>query len=175
MKSLDAGAYGIVCPMINTKADAEALVSYCRYAPDGQRSFGPVRALMYAGPDYPEHANDTVLAIAMIETREALDNLDEILSVPGLDSVYVGPSDLGLSLGGKPVPDQTDPVVVEAIDRILAASKAHGVVPGIHCYDPAYASKMIEKGFQLVTLATDNTLLARAAKAIVSTVREGLG
>lgn len=173
MKMLDAGAYGIICPMINNRAQAETLVGACRYAPDGFRSFGPVRALMYAGPDYPKHANDTVLAIAMIETQEALDNLDDIMSVPGLDGIYIGPSDLGLSLGGEPKPDQTDPKIVKAIDAILAAAKKHGVVPGIHCWAPAYAREMIDKGFQLVTLGTDNVLLAQVAKRMVAETREG--
>ena len=175
MKSLDAGAYGVICPMINTRAQAEALVSYCRYAPEGQRSWGPVRGLLYGGPDYGQHANATVLAIAMIETQQALDNLDEILAVPGLDGVYVGPSDLGLSLGGKPVPDQTDPKVVEAIGQICAKAKARGVAPGIHCAAPAYAKSMIDQGYQLVTLGTDNTLLAKAAKGVVDELRSSLG
>ena len=175
MKSLDAGAYGVICPMINTRDQAEALVSYCRYAPQGQRSFGPVRALMYGGPDYAKHANETILAIAMIETQQALDNLDDILSVPGLDGIYVGPSDLALSLGGTPSVDQTDPVVVEAIGRICAAAKAHGVVPGIHCGAPAYAKSMIDQGYQLVTLSTDNVLLGTAAKAVVGELRAALG
>lgn len=175
MKSLDAGAYGIICPMINTREDAEALVGACRYAPQGHRSFGPVRALMYAGADYPQHANDTVLAIAMIETQQALDNLEEILGVPGLDGIYIGPSDLALSLGGTPKPDQTDPKVVEAINHILAAAKRHGVVPGIHCGSPAYATRMVEQGFQLVTILSDNLLMATAAKRAVAELREGIG
>ncbi len=175
MKSLDAGAYGIICPMINTAEDAKALVGACRYAPQGHRSFGPVRALMYAGADYPQHANDTVVAIAMIETQQALFNLEEILSVPGLDGIYIGPSDLALSLGGTPKPDQTDPKVVEAIDHILATAKSHGVVPGIHCGSPAYAARMVEQGFQLVTIQSDNLLMAAAAKGVVSELREGIG
>ena len=175
MKSLDAGAYGIICPMVNTREDAEALIGACRYAPQGYRSFGPVRALMYAGPDYPHHANDTVLAIAMIETQRALENLDEILSVPGLDGVYIGPSDLALSLGGTPKPDQTDPKVVEAIDHILAAAQSHGVVAGIHCGSAAYATRMVEQGFQLVTILSDNLLMASAAKRAVAELREGIG
>ncbi len=174
MKSLDAGAYGIICPMINTGEDAKALVGACRYAPQGHRSFGPVRALMYAGADYPQHANDTVVAIAMIETQQALFNLEEILSVPGLDGIYIGPSDLALSLGGTPKPDQTDPKVVEAIDHILASAKSRGVVPGIHCGSPAYAARMVEQGFQLVTIQSDNLLMAAAAKRVVSELREGI-
>ena len=84
MKALDAGAYGVICPMVNTRADAEKLVAYTHYAPQGTRSFGPVRALLYGGADYPAHANNTIVAFAMIETAQALENLDDILGVEGL-------------------------------------------------------------------------------------------
>ena len=171
MKLLDVGAYGVICPMINTRAQAEAFVGACRYAPDGFRSFGPHRAILYAGADYPQKANETILAIAMIETQEAMDNLDDIMSTPGLDGIYIGPADLGLSLGGVPKADQTEPKIVAAIDKILASAKSHGVAPGIHCAAPAYALAMIEKGFQLVTLLSDNAILAAAAKRMVGEMR----
>ena len=164
MKLLDAGAYGIICPMINNREECERLIGACRYPPKGYRSFGPARAVMYAGADYPQKSNDTVLAIAMIETKEALGKLDEILTTPGLDGIYVGPSDLGLAVGGPPKLDQTEPVVVKAIDEILAAAKRHKIPAGIHCQDPRYARQMVEKGFQLVTLGNDSRLLAVAAK-----------
>ncbi|MDJ0610769.1 MAG: aldolase/citrate lyase family protein [Kiloniellales bacterium] len=175
MKMLDAGAYGVICPMINNREQAETLVGACRYAPAGFRSVGPVRGLMYGGPDYLAEANDTVLAIAMIETQEALENLDAIMTVPGLDGIYIGPSDLGLSLGRVAKPDQTDPEVVAAIEAILAAAKRHGVTPGIHCGSPAYAKKMIDLGFQLVTIMSDNLLMAAAAKGAVTELRAALG
>ena len=98
MKMLDAGAYAVICPMVNTRADAELLVKYTHYEPRGVRSFGPVRALLYAGADYPVHADDTIVVFAQIETQQALDNLDDILSVEGLDAIYIGPSDLSLAL-----------------------------------------------------------------------------
>ena len=94
MKILDAGAYGVICPMINTREEAEALVRACKYPPRGYRSWGPVRASIYAGTDYGDHANDDIVVMPMIETAEAVKNIDEILSVPGVDAVYVGPSDL---------------------------------------------------------------------------------
>ena len=176
MKALDAGAYGIICPMVNTRADAEKFVGACRYAPAGYRSFGPTRALIYAGADYPAHANETVLAIAMIETRAALDNLEAIVSTPGLDGVYIGPADLALSLGHKPKFDHTEPELLEPIERILDAAKAHGVMPGIHCGSAAYAKRMIDLGFQLVTLLSDQRLLVAAAKAMVDDLRaQGTG
>src|SRR5499427_10679272 len=98
-KALDAGAYGIVCPMINNRAEAEKFVGSCRYAPLGYRSSGPIRAALYGGADYHMKANDIVVALGMIETREAMENLDEIMSTPGLDAIYIGPSDLSISLG----------------------------------------------------------------------------
>jgi 4-hydroxy-2-oxoheptanedioate aldolase len=171
MKLLDAGAYGIICPMINSRAECEALVGAVRYAPKGFRSFGPTRAIWYAGADYATQANDNILAIAMIETRKALDNLDDILSTPGLDGIYVGPSDLALSLGGVPKLDQTDPPIVEAIRRIVDAAKRHGVHAGIHCGTTAYAKQAIAWGYQLVTIAADNALLAQAAKTAVTEMK----
>jgi 4-hydroxy-2-oxoheptanedioate aldolase len=173
MKLLDAGSYGIICPMINTRAECEALVGACRYAPKGYRSFGPARAVWYAGADYAKQANDTVVCLAMIETRKALDNLDEILTVPGLDGIYVGPADLGLSLGGEPRGDQTEPKVYAAIEQILAATKKHKVRAGIHCSSTAYAKKMIGIGYQFVTVMSDNGLLNAAAKNTVAEMRQG--
>ena len=172
MKLLDAGAYGIICPMINTRAECEAFVGACRYAPVGYRSFGPVRATWYGGADYWKHANETVIAMAMIETKKALDNLDDILSVPGLDAIYVGPADLGLSLGRGPGADPMDPIVVDAIKAILAGAKRHGVRAGIHCGSTAYAKQMIGLGFQFVTLLADNAFRSNAAKAAVAAMRE---
>jgi 4-hydroxy-2-oxoheptanedioate aldolase len=173
MKLLDAGAYGIVCPMINTRAECEAFVGACRYAPRGYRSFGPVRATWYGGADYFKHANDTIITMAMIETKQAMDNLDEILSVPELDSLYIGPNDLAISLGYAPSGVPTDPVVIDAIKTIAAGAKRHGVYAGIHCGSTAMAKQMIGLGFQFVTLLADNAFLASAAKGAVAEMREG--
>ncbi len=172
MKILDAGAYGVICPMINTRAQAEALVAACKYAPRGYRSWGPVRASIYAGADYGDHANDDLIVMPMIETAEAVKNIDEILSVPGIDAVYVGPSDLSLTLGCKPRLDQTDPPVVEAQQAIVAACKRHGVVAGIHNGTAAYALKMIQAGYQFVTLASDSRHMAAKAAEEVGAVRK---
>ena len=171
MKMLDAGAYGIICPMINSREECETLVGACRYAPKGYRSFGPTWAIWYAGSDYAKQANDTVLAIAMIETQKAMDNLDAIMSTPGLDGIYIGPADLGLSLGGEPRGDQTEPKIYQAIERILATAKKHNVVAGIHCSSTAYAKKMIGIGFQLVTVMSDVGTLATVARATVAEMR----
>ena len=171
MKLLDAGAYGIICPMINTPEDAQRFVSYCRYAPVGQRSFGPTRAVMYAGADYAQHANETVLTLAMIETRQALDNVEAIAATPGLDGVYIGPSDLSLSMGYAPKLDQEEPVVVEAIEKIRKAAKTAGISAGIHCLEPAYARRMIEQGFDMVTIGSDIRLLSAAANDAVKATK----
>lgn len=175
MKSLDAGAYAVICPMINSRAEAEKLVSYIRYAPRGVRSFGPIRALLYGGADYPAKANDTVIPFAMIETKQALENLDDILSVEGLDAIYVGPADLSLTLGCTPKFDQEERPVVEAIDYIIAKAKQHGVFAGIHNGTPEYAQRMIAKGFRFVTIASDTRLMAAGAQQTLTKMRAGPG
>ena len=171
MKSLDAGAYGIICPMVNTREDAQKLVAYSHYAPRGTRSFGPVRALYYGGADYPEKANDTVVVFAMIETAQALDNLDAILSVEGLDAVYIGPSDLSLALGCKPTFDDVDPKAAQAIDHILARAQAHGIKAGIHNGRPDVAKARIAKGFRFVTVSSDARILAAGSQQLLGEMR----
>jgi len=175
MKLLDAGAYGIICPMINTRAQAEALVAACKYPPRGYRSYGPVRASIYAGTDYGDRANEDLIVMPMIETAEALKNLDAILSTPGVDAVYVGPADLSLALGCKPRLDQTDEPVVEAQQQIVDACKRHNVVAGIHNATATYSLKMIEAGYRFVTLASDTRHLAAKAAEEVGIVRKGAG
>ena len=172
MKTLDAGAYGVICPMVNTREDAQKLVAYTHYAPRGTRSFGPVRALLYAGADYPSQANDTIVAFAMIETAQALDNLDAILSVEGLDAVYIGPSDLSLALGCKPTFDDVEPKVAQAIDHIVERAKAHGVVAAIHNGRPDVARARIAKGFRFVTIGSDARLLAAGSQEILRAMRQ---
>ena len=173
MKMLDAGACGIICPMVNSREDAEAFVGACHYAPKGYRSFGLLRALMYAGGDYPQKANDTVLAFAMIETTKALANLDSIVTTPGLDAVYIGPADLSLSLGCEPRLDPTDPKAVAAIERILETATKHGVKAGIHCASAAYAQTMIARGFRFATVMSDNQGLTIAARTTLGAMRQG--
>lgn len=174
MKMLDAGAYALICPMVNTAEDAERLVSATHYPPRGTRSMGPIRALLYGGADYQKNANDTVVVFAMIETRQALDNLDAILSVKGLDAVYIGPADLSLALGCNPTFDDVDKPVAEAIDLILAKAKEHGVVAGIHNGTPEGALRRIAKGFQFVTIASDARLMAAGAQQVVAKMRQGM-
>lgn len=169
MKMLDAGAYGLICPMVNTGAEAEALVAATHYQPRGTRSFGPVRALLYGGADYLQHADDTVVVFAMIETRTALDNLDDILAVKGLDAVYIGPSDLSLALGyAPPARDDLEPPVEAAVERILSGAKRRGVVAGIHNATPEGAAERIAQGFQFVTAGSDTRLLTAGSKDVIA-------
>lgn len=172
MKLLDAGAYGIICPMISTAEEAAAFAAACRYPPQGIRSYGPKRAMLYAGDDYMEHANATILAIAMIETAEGLANVDAIAAVPGIDALYIGPADLSLALGRTQRMDQTDPVLVAALDTILAAARRHGKVAGLHTGSPAYARRMIDQGFQFMTVQTDAAYLEAEARRVVQAVKQ---
>ena len=171
MKALDAGAMGIICPMVNTAADAERFVSSVRYPPAGRRSFGPARAKFY-GDDYPAAANDETVALAMIETREAMDNLDDILKTPGLDAIYIGPSDLANSLGFAPKFDPEEPAVVKAMDEIIAAARARNIVVGVHNATPEYALRMIKKGCLFATVASDLRLMDAGARSVLKAMRE---
>jgi len=171
MKTLDAGAYGVICPMVNTREDAQKLVAWTHYQPRGTRSFGPVRALLYGGADYPQHANDTIVAFAMIETAQALDNLDAILSVEGLDAIYIGPSDLSLALGCKPTFDEVEPKAQQAIDHVLERARAHGLVAGIHNGTPETALRRVAAGFQFVTVSSDARLMAAGSQQVLEKMR----
>ena len=162
MKCLDAGFSGLICPMINTAEDARQLVQASRYAPLGGRSFGPTRANLVHGPDYGETANDRILVLAMIETREALQNLDAILAVEGIDGIYVGPSDLGLSLGHEPTLEPSAPEVIEAISQIVTRARAAGCVAGIHAGSAAMIRQMQAQGLHFASLLTDLRLFSNA-------------
>lgn len=175
MKALDAGAYGVICPMINSRAEAEQLVSYVRYPPDGIRSFGPSRALISSGGgNYLQEADEEIVCFAMIETTQALDRLEEIATTPGLDGIYIGPADLTIALTGKkyaPGFDREEPEIIDAIDRILKASHSAGVKAALHCGSPSYAAKAAKWGFDLVTVSNDARLLAGAVAASISAFR----
>ncbi len=174
MKFLDAGAMGIICPMINSAAEAAEFVSYLRYPPHGQRSWGPTRAA-FAYPGYSKEADAAVLAFAMIETAEAMENLDEIAATPGLDGLYVGPADLsiGISHGTlSPGFDRTEPEVVAAIKRIAAAARANNIHAALHCGTPEYAAAAVDWGYDMFTVSGDTRLLASAASDAVSRFRK---
>ena len=166
MKILDAGCYGVICPMVSNRKDAEKFVQACQYPPKGYRSFGPIRANLYGGSDYAIHANDEILKLAMIETKEALEKLDEILDTPNLDGIYIGPADLSLALGETPGFDRPeDTKAFKEILRILEAAKKRKLLAGIHNGTSEYAQKMIDKGFHLVTVGSDSRYIASGAKS----------
>lgn len=171
MKMLDAGCYGIICPMIDSRPACEAFVGACRYPPQGYRSFGPVRALLYAGQDYAAHVNETVITMAMIETREAVDRLDDILSTPGLDAIYIGPADLGQSFGYAPRLDPIEPEMATLIEQIIAAAREHGVVVGMHTGSVEYGQRMAAQGMQFLTISSDARLMAIRAVEVTAAFR----
>jgi len=152
-KTLDAGAHGVVVPMVNTRDQAEAVVRSVRYAPAGSRSWGPVMAGMRHA-DNRAWADEHIATIPMIETTEAISNLDDILSTPGVDAVYVGPADLSISLGLGPYGNDGNPVFDEALTTIVEACRRHGVVPGIHATGPL-TPKRREQGFRMITVTSD--------------------
>jgi len=172
MKLLDSGAYGIICPMVNNAEEAARFVGWCKYPPEGQRSSGPVRATLYGGADYIANANAEIATLAMVETEEALEQVDAICATPGLDGVFIGPSDLALALGRTPGPDSEDPVTLEAIETILAAAKRAGKVCGIYCASAEYASRMIAKGAQFVTVTNDAVILRQVSAEMIAAVRK---
>ena len=172
MKILDAGSYGVICPMVSNKDQAEKFVQACMYPPTGYRSFGPIRGMLYGGSDYGDYANDELLKIAMIETKEALDNLDAIMTTPGVDGIYIGPADLSLAINEKPSFDKSenDPVY-SVIMKILEHAKKNNIFAGIHNMTPEYAQKMIEKGFQLVTVGSEQRFMTAGAKDAVEKLK----
>lgn len=175
-KVLDAGAWGVICPMINTASEAKALVDACLYPPMGRRSNGPIRAAVYGVPgEYQEKANDEILVLPMIETREGVVNIDEILAVPGVSGIYVGPGDLGLAYGLPPKLDREEPEILDIYTHLLQQTRGLGLVAGIQNANPAYAARMAALGFNFITVGSDAGMLANAAKAAVTETRAALG
>mgnify|MGYP003133383027 CR=1 FL=1 len=173
-KALDAGAMGVICPLINSPEDASRFVSACRYPPLGVRSSGATRAMIYAGFDYGANADEQVLKFAMIETRDALNNLEEIAATPGLDGLYVGPSDLSLAYGGKQGFDIDEPRMMEAYKAIAAACQKHGLTAGIHTASPEFAGRMQAIGYRFITLVGDFNFIL-AGRGQVGAARKLLG
>ena len=165
MKLLDAGAEGIICPMISTPEEAKAFVGACRYPFDGgYRSFGPIRGILMHD-DYVKNSKSIVKTWAMIETREGFERMDEIAATDGLDGFYIGPADLSLAFGMAPGQDKRDTEFLEMADRIRDAAHTAGLSAGIHAGSAEYAREMLDRGFDLVTAASDNAILNSAAAA----------
>ncbi|MCP5026819.1 MAG: 2,4-dihydroxyhept-2-ene-1,7-dioic acid aldolase [Actinomycetia bacterium] len=161
-RMLDAGAMAVIIPMVNSVDEAVQATRACRYAPDGSRSWGPIRAGALHPGYSPASANAGVACIPMIESRQAVESIDDILQVPGIDAIYVGPADLSVSLGLPPASDN-DGEFAEAIDTILAGCDRHGVVPGIHT-TPGLAPKRRDQGFRMMTVTADAGALAAGAQ-----------
>lgn len=168
-QALDAGAHGVVSPLVENAADVESCVRAAKYPPHGQRSWGPYRGKLLLEGDYTEHANEWVIDCVQIETRGAMDNLDDILKVDGLDMVLVGPNDLALALtGGR---DIRRPEVVEACEEVLEKSRENSVLTAIFANDIDYAKPLIAAGWDIITIGTDMGLLARAAADVVKALK----
>jgi 4-hydroxy-2-oxoheptanedioate aldolase len=155
MKVLDAGAQGVIVPLVNSPEEAPRAVAACRYPPLGVRSFGPARAAIVAGPEYHLRANEEILVFAMIETRDGLANLEAIGKTPGLDGIYIGPADLSYALGLPPRMDNDHPKHLAAVERIVKVCRECSLLVGIHTADPEFARGAVERGANLVTIATD--------------------
>lgn len=171
MRALDLGARGLICPMVNSAEEAEAFVRYCRYPPLGTRSYGPVRAAFGRARDQTEPANAAVLAFAQIETADGWENVEAICSTAGLDGVYVGPADLSLTLGFDGFADLAASRMRGALERVITAADAGGVVPGIHAPAVEDAIEMARAGFRFVGAAGDRELLTSSASESIERVR----
>ena len=163
-KALDAGVQGVVVPLVNSRAQAAAAVAACRYPPAGIRSYGPTRASLSMDARDTDTLGNGVLCFVMVETREALERVDEIAGTPGLDGIYIGPADLALGLGLTPDLDKTEPEHVAAVARILASCRSHKIIAGIQCATGASGRRYAEQGFQLVTITKDSSLLLAGAR-----------
>ncbi len=156
-KVLDGGAYGVICPMVNTPQEAKNLVSYAKYPPKGVRSNGPIRAGMYGSAGtYQQTANDEIVLLPMMETKTAVENMEAILDVEGIDGVYIGPSDLGFSYGLVPKLDRDEPEILKIYEKIIKECGKRGLNPGIHCSGAEGAVRAINMGFKLVTLSNES-------------------
>ncbi|MES2343938.1 MAG: aldolase/citrate lyase family protein [Pseudomonadota bacterium] len=170
---LDAGALGVVIPMIQTAEDARRAVEACLYPPAGRRSFGPVRVGLRDGPGYFAQANQRVLVIPMIETAEALAEVEAIARTPGVDALFVGPFDLSIALGLPPGDNDGQPAFDAAIARVGAAARSAGVATAV-LSNAGVAPLRLKQGFQLVSVVTDLSTLATAARTDLQAVRQAL-
>jgi 4-hydroxy-2-oxoheptanedioate aldolase len=170
MRALDLGAAGVIVPLVGSGADAARAVQACKYPPDGNRSYGPIRAELAVGSSAPADLAGKVLCFVMVETKDGLDRLEEIASTPGLDGIYIGPADLSLALGlmpGTPNSGQLD----EAVRRVREACHAHGLIAGMHCGNGVAAQARAAEGFELITVGVDSSVFAGAVAAELADAR----
>jgi len=172
---LDFGAEGVIAPMINTEADARAFVSATKYPPLGERSWGPTRAMTLTGitdmKGYLRDANDNVVTLAMIETKTAMNNLDAIAATPGIDVLFVGPSDLSIGLTDGASLDPHSDVVEKALDRIVAAATKAGKIAGLYCANAERAVACAKRGVRFLAVGSDLAFLRAGTAAQVKTLR----
>jgi len=168
---LDMGAGGVIVPTIRTPEEVQAVLSFCRYPPDGVRGVGPYRASRYYLDylDYCKNANAEIAVIVQIETREAVDNLEDILEVPGLDAVFIGPADLSSALGT--FPDANAPVVQEAIDRVLNSANQRGMPVGYYCNSGREAEARAKQGFRMLNVGSDMGFVTRSLHRAIKEAR----
>jgi 4-hydroxy-2-oxoheptanedioate aldolase len=172
-KVLDGGAYGVICPMVNTPQEAKNLVAYSKYPPKGTRSNGPIRSGMYGSAGtYQKTANDEIV---LMETKTAVENMEAILDVEGLDGVYIGPSDLGFSYGLVPKLDREEPEILKIYEKIIKECEKRKLNPGIHCSGAEGAARAINMGFKLVTLSNEVGMMSTYAKLQVNQTRKDAG
>ena len=167
---LDAGAYGVICPTVETAEQARAFVAACEFPPRGVRSWGPTRGVMYGGPDYFDNYRNEILTIALIETATGVKNLDAIAAVPGLDMVYLGPNDLGVSHGAKPSYTPNHPEVERAMDLVVAAANKHSIAAGMHTASKKVALSAKAKGYKLLSLGYASKIMMSAATNVLNEV-----
>ena len=171
MKMLDLGVSGIICPMINNQKECEKFVSYCKYPPIGERSFGPMRAQINFGTEYYENANKEILSIAMIESKEAFKNLDKILSTKGLNGIYVGPADLSFSYNDQPGFDIEDSPIFEKIELIAKKANENNIFAGIHVGSYKYTLKAIDLGYQFISILNESKFMLDGVEEILKKIK----
>lgn len=175
---LDTGAWGVVVPMVNSRAEAEAAVAAARYTPLGTRSIGGQLHATNFDTDpatYYQRANDEILVVLMAEHVDAIDAIEEIASVPGVDVLFIGPNDLHNSMGKPPAFDSDDKQFVDAVKRVFNAARKYGVAPGIHVADLAAAKRRIAEGFQFVAVTSEAGMMLGKAREIVTGLGLGAG
>ena len=172
MKALDAGAQGVIVPMVNSADEARRVVGACRYPPEGYRSWGPIRAALGVDGYSPEVGNRRVVVAVMIETADGVAAADEIVAVHGVDAVYVGPNDLAITHGMQPSADAFTDEHAELVTRVLAACQRHGVVPGIHCGSADTARRWRDRGFRMLNVTSDAVFIRTGASAVVKALAE---
>jgi len=168
--TLDAGATGVIVPLVNSAEEAEKAVRACLYPSRGNRSMGPTRAERVFGEEYVQRVGDSIQCLPMIETLDALNNLESILSVDGVDSIYVGPSDLSVNLGLPKGNNDGNPKFDEALEKILSSCEKHGVVPGIHA-NSSLATTRQEQGFRILTVVEDDGAMSTGFQEVFNQVK----